>query len=329
MTIIGFRYCDDKNKFCNKTGIPLIELKCKWYNSKLKTFSEEFFNVGVLYKINLHHDIKGKEGMENLLVNYRNFINSNFYHSVELKEYFDLEEYVPGGVSNETNEDLGTSKPKVKKVTIKNTLVQIEDIIYKHYFYEALVSDLLQNRKTPILIKKINSISDNVLWGEKFPDYLGKKNTNIFLFDFKEESYYYISYSDRFNKLSRRVVRVRDVTLFVSDKVKLLEHLGLDKQGLTDENSALKELLDSNAHHFLLKLGLENGKVGLSARKGATDIVCSNKLLFNDYVNVFLEANCLLKKGKIRHFKLDGIYEAKEIIDGANWFEADIATLIV
>jgi hypothetical protein len=41
MTVID-KYSDQSFLILRKTGLPLIELKCKWYNSDSKSFSDHF-----------------------------------------------------------------------------------------------------------------------------------------------------------------------------------------------------------------------------------------------------------------------------------------------
>lgn len=308
MTVIGYRFCDEKNKFCQIEGKPLLEFKCKWFNAYLKTYSEEYLKVETLYKIDLGLEVGENSDKRNLLEDYSSYINSNYYHQIRLKEPFDLEE-------------VGSD---VRKTKIRNTLVQIEDLTFKHYFYMALVNDFLKNKKDSILVDKINKIPDNELWGTKFPDYSNKRNTNIFHFEFKSGEYYFLSYADKFNRFSKRVVKVRDVSLFVSDKIQLIKDLGLNKKALSKKEENLKNMLSSEYNMFSVQLNLDNNTIGISIDLGVPKLIISNTILYHNSISVLLETNCLLRKGKIRHFKLDGIYEIQAIKNGDDLFENEL-----
>ncbi|QQU03584.1 hypothetical protein [Myroides odoratus] len=308
MTVIGYRFYDEKNKFCQIEGKPLLEFKCKWFNSQLKTYSEEYLKVDTLYKIDLGLEVGENSDKRNLLEDYSSYIDSNYYHQIKLKEPFELEE-------------IGLD---VGKTEIRNTLVQIEDITFKHYFYMALVDDLLKNKKDSILVSQINKIPDNELWGTRFPDYLNRRSTSIFSFEFKAGEYYYISYADKFNRFSKRVIKVREVSLFVSDKNKLIEDIGLNRKPMNNNEKKLKDILSSEYNMFSIKLNLDNNMVGISIDSEQIKVTTSNTILHHSSVSILLETNCLLRKGKIRHFRLDGIYEIQSIKNGSDWFEEEI-----
>lgn len=291
MTVIDFRYCDDKNKFCNKTGKPLIEFKCKWYNSKLKTFSEEFLNIDLLYIVDF----------PNVLEDYAAKIDGNSYNLIKMKKYIMLED------SGEIN--------------VKYTLAQVESILHKHYYYEVLTSDLLKGKKNSVLIgSKIMSIEPNILWGPTYPDYKNKSYFNrINDYDFKENEYYFISYTDKAKRFSKRVVKIRDIFFVIENREALYESLGWADDEISGNDSIKKEFVSGTNLFFINSMTREN--VSISKEKNGEEISVSRSFINNKNVVVLLETNCLLKNGLIRHFRLDGISEVRMINNGVRLLE--------
>lgn len=291
MTVIDFRYCDDKNKFCNKTGKPLIEFKCKWYNSKLKTFSEEFLNIDLLFIVDF----------PSVLEDYAAKIDGNSYNLIKMKKYIMLED------SGEIN--------------VKYTLAQVESILHKHYYYEVLTSDLLKGKKNSVLIgSKIMSIEPNILWGPTYPDYKNKSYFNrINDYDFKENEYYFISYTDKAKRFSKRVVKIRDIFFVIENREALYESLGWADDEISGNDSIKKEFVSGTNLFFINSMTREN--VSISKEKNGEEISVSRSFINNKNVVVLLETNCLLKNGLIRHFRLDGISEVRMINNGVRLLE--------
>ncbi|MCS4240173.1 hypothetical protein M2306_001770 [Myroides gitamensis] len=291
MTIIGFRFIDEKDKFCSETKKPLIEFKCKWYNSQLKTYSEDFFKTDLLYEINQQLEI------DDVLNYYLNQLESNSYNLIPLNKEIKLED---------------------SDITVKYTLIQVEEILFKHYFYQAFILNLIHNKKESILIKErpleINEIE---LWGAKFPNYKEASGKNIFEYKFDLDEYYYISYSDKFDRLSKRIVYIRNCFLVIVNSQRLLDSIGLKKTSA--KRTRLKEAI-KETNTFYVKC--REKSIGLSKKENFEDIFFLNKeILSNKNVNVFIETNCLLKNGKIRHFRLDNIYSIRKIENGIDLFE--------
>ncbi|WP_121966181.1 hypothetical protein [Myroides sp. N17-2] len=302
MTVIGCKFIDDKDKFCSHTGEPAIELKCKWYNSQSKTFSEESFRIESLYLI----DLKIEGITSDLLSEYKEQIESNSFNLIELKTPLGLEGTV--GLS------------------VKYSLLQIENIVYKHYFYEALVYNLLKNSKESILINKnINEIKDGDLWGTSYPDYAYRRYLNgITSYPIKENEYYQISYNDRMNRFTKRVIKVRDIFFVIENEKKkaLYENLGWTEGNISAENNEVKEFIDSSNLFFINSFG--NSNVTISKDKEGERILVSSRLIKDKNIVILLETNCLLKNGEIRHFRLDGISEIRAINNGIDLFENGI-----
>ncbi|WP_431241291.1 hypothetical protein ACQ9BO_14415 [Flavobacterium sp. P21] len=128
MTVIGFKFTDDKNKFCEKTGSPLIELKCKWYNSHTKSFSENFLPIETLYQVNDTQDIIFKT---DLLSDIVNSIEENFFFNLPAIKSFKLEG---------------------QDIMITHTLGRSEAVLYKHYFYQMNYFDYISHNKSAVTI---------------------------------------------------------------------------------------------------------------------------------------------------------------------------------
>ena len=297
MTIIGHRFIDDKNKFCDRSGIPLLELKCKWYNSQSKSFSEEFIKLEALYEI----DLKLSNGERNLLDDYYESVNSNDYFLVPLNESIKLEK----------------SESEVRFMPI-----QVEDIIYKHYFYEALISNMFSNKKELMLLTDfISVIQNNILWGIEYPSY-NEKYRSVKSCQFNKEEYYQISYSDKLRRNTKRVVKIVD-TFFVITKIKdLLVELGLEKEtDLDDNQKALLNLLKENNLVYFNSHSDDSSSIEIYSAIGESVFTLPISILESNNVEVLLQTNCLLREGKVRHFKKDGIYEIREIKNGKELFE--------
>ncbi|AJA68685.1 hypothetical protein MODO_0240 [Myroides odoratimimus] len=299
MTVIGCKFIDEKDKFCSHTGGPAIELKCKWYNSQSKTFSEESFRIENLYLIDLKI-----EGITNdLLSEYKEQIESNSFNLIELKKPLVLE---------------GTDG-----LSVKYSLLQIESIVYKHYFYEALVYSLLKNSKESILInKKIKEIKDGVLWGTSYPDYAYKGYlSGITSYPIRENEYYQISYNDKMDRFTKRVIKIKDIFFVIENEKKeaLFENLGWLNDDISAADNEVKEFIDSSNLFFINSFG--NSNVTISKDKGEVGISVSSKLIKDKNIVILLETNCLLKNGAIRHFRLDGISEIRAINNGVDLFE--------
>lgn len=300
MTVIDFRYSDDKHKFCTKTGKPIIEFKCKWYNSKLKSFSEEFFNLELVYEVD--------ESKSKLLNDYSSLIDKNSFNLVELKEPFVFT--LEGAIS-----------------VVHNSLVQVESIIYKHYYYEALVYSLLKDKKESLLIKnEIKEINDNVLWGPKYPDYVSRQYINgLMSFSFAENEYYLISYTDMAARFTKRVIKIRDIFFVINNKKELYDRLGwATGKGLSASDSKIKSYLDKENMFFIKELGVAKVKVNKNKGGVGVGVNIPIELLKDKSITVLLEANCLRKNGAIRHFRLDGISEVRAINKGVDLFEHGI-----
>src|SRR5690606_40281237 len=93
MTIIGYRFIDDKKKYCEETGEFNLEFKCKWYNSSTKSYSEEFIHYKAIYLIKETSELTEDTDP---LTDALESINSNKLIKIKLENYLKLEGLNPG-----------------------------------------------------------------------------------------------------------------------------------------------------------------------------------------------------------------------------------------
>src|SRR5690554_1485125 len=87
MQIIGYRFSDEKKKFCEETGDLKLEFKCKWYNHISRGFSEEFLPYQTLILINELIEEKKKISGINDTINSNQLIQ----YPIPENEVFNLE----------------------------------------------------------------------------------------------------------------------------------------------------------------------------------------------------------------------------------------------
>lgn len=290
MTIIGYKFSDDKNKFCEKSGLPLIELKCKWYNSSSKTFSESFFEYEILYSVRETQELLLEK---DLLSDISDSIEENKFFILPISNSFELEGSVNG-----------------KYVT--DTIGHSEAIVYKHYFYQMNYFDYMTYNKSIITIDRpFTEISEKDIFGKKYPNYDRGYKTKVSDCKFKFGEYYSIVYKDTYDKITRRIIKIADLFIYIKDFNEFVEtYRSLESWNPEEEPS------------FVSYGYMEDGKVFIHSNDGSIPNNTLPKAIFNDEnVEIMLNANCLLRKGKYRNFKLNSILEVREIIDGENIFE--------
>lgn len=290
MTIIGYRFSDDKNKFCEKSGLPLIELKCKWYNSSSKTFSETFLKYETLYLVRETQDLL----LEKDLL-------SDIHDSIEENKFFILPISSPFALEGSAN-----------KYHITDTIGHSEAIVYKHYFYQMSYFDYITYNKSIITIDRpFTEISEKDIFGNKYPNYNKGFKVKVTDCKFKLGSYYSIVYQDTFDNITRRIIKIADLFIYIKDFNEFVEeYRNLESWNPEEEPS------------FVSYGYLDDGKLFIHSNDGSIPSNTLSKKIFNDEnVEIMLNANCLLRKGKYRNFKLKNILEVREIINGADIFE--------
>lgn len=294
MTVIGFKYSDEKQKYCEKTGLPLIELKCKWYNSSSKTFSESFFQYDILYSI-----IETQELFDeiDLLADISESLDGNLFFILPLEKKFPLE--LEG--NNTTNETFVTK-----------TIAQSHSISFKHYFYQMNHFDYgTQKKSTITLDSSFDTIQENVLFGKKYPNYDKGYKSKISDCKFKVDNYYYIVYEDAFHNRTKRLVKLKDLFIYIKDFKEFKNNYKELESWDARENISFvnyKYQADGSVFIHLDGVSIPNNTL-------------PKTIFVDENLEIMLNTNCLLRKGKIRNFKLNQISEVREITNEQNIFE--------
>lgn len=187
MTIIDIVKNKEEKKF-SSTKSDSIEkdlskyfFKCKWYNSKTSSYSEELIPSKVLGFV-----VNQTEVIEEIMVG----INENNFLMTSLKGKYVLE--------------LEDSFDKV----INNIIRPIE-IIFNHYYYKINAFDYAKQKISSYTTDNLSLdfIEKPTIFASTYPRY---KTTfhpiteNIF----HEQEYYFIKYKDKFNKITNRIIKV-------------------------------------------------------------------------------------------------------------------------
>lgn len=284
MQIIGFKYVDEKKKICDETQNLKLEFKCKWFNHITKSFSDEYIPYQALVFI--------EENTAFTIKDLYKLINTNelIRYKLQLPEVNDeLLEF--DYVDSKKGFELENSN-----VMIGYTLLRPEDIIFKHYFHSLLAFDLItQTSIHNLSFKKmelLNSTDNFLKEGDNFPRYESNKYLNVYDCFFENDAYYYIQYKDEANRITIRIIKTIDFILYAQD----LDNY--DELPQLDENKIIFD------------------------KKSWNDIKYEKRKLINDEnITIIISANCLLRRGRVRHFKLKNILSVIEIKNGNNIFE--------
>jgi hypothetical protein len=297
MTTIGYKFSDDKHKFCEKSGQPLMELKCKWYNSSSKTFSESFFPFEILFYVNETQELFPKN---DLLSDVNESINDNSFFNLPIPLLPVDKSFILEGSNTKISRTLGLP----------------ESIMYKHYFYQMNYFDYIIQKKSTITINNIfTNLKENNIFGKKYPDY-DSRGFRLKTVDckFKSGNYYYIRYQDTYNNITRRIIKINELFIYIKDLKKLKATYKNLTSWINDEDLYF---VNYNYH--------DDGKIFIHL---PGEIIPDNtlpKTIFEDSnLEIILNTNCLLRKGRIRNFKLNSIIEIQEIINGHALFEDQI-----
>lgn len=235
MTIIGYKFSDEKKKICEDTGDINLEFKCKWYNSTAKTFSEEFLPYQVLALI------KNNEELDKRIKLLPELIKSKKIIQIALE--------IPIVFKNREGEPTGEE--------ISYELLKPHSIAFYHYYHQLLVkllfSDKIRKQKIEIDYKICNDV-----FGVKYQ----KDEDKVSSYDFIPNEYYLIKYKDKNNNITKRIIRV----------------------------------------NYIYSLETFNGIENIP-----------NEQISLYYSNLKINANCLLRRGEIRNFRLQGMLEIAPI----------------
>ncbi|CAM3371387.1 hypothetical protein [Empedobacter stercoris] len=243
MTIIGYKFSDEKKRICEDTGDINLELKCKWYNSTAKTFSEEFLPYQVLALIKKHEELNTKNKLLPELIKSKKNIQIALENPIVFKNK-------EGELTDEI---------------ISYELLEPHSIAFYHYYHQLLVkslfSDKIRKQKIEIDFKICNDV-----FGVKYQ----KDEDKVSFYDFIPNEYYLIKYKDKNNNITKRIIRVNKV-----------EVNGEIYSSLEDFKNFEKTL--------------------------------NTEQLLDFYKVLKINTNCLLRRGEIRNFRLQGMLEITPI----------------
>lgn len=226
LTVIDVKLNDEKIAFNIKSGnqkkiTSYFLLKCKWYNPLSGGFSEDFIPIET---IELVPKTKSLDLITDLIVN-KLFFKQNFDNHITL--------------------NCG--------IVINYSYIQPTELIFNHYKYQLSYYDFFKNKFSKIDLLEIDFDGKNVklneLIIEKIPEYKTtfQDFSSVKDYVFKKNHYYRITYKDLQDKITRRVIYVKE---FIKDKVIIADCLlrdGEERHFRLKEGSVLKvEVLDSN-----------------------------------------------------------------------------------
>lgn len=178
------RYSKNKpntiEKDCTK-----YQFKCKWFNPISSTFSEDYFSTNVLGIVNFDSDF---------ISHVDEIIKENDYILYDLEKEISLEDSI---------------------ITIKKSLMTINDLVLNHYYYNLAFYDKLFHRSgitksNKIFIEgNINRYKENEIFDKILPEIIDNTLKSITSKSFIKNEYYLIRYINRFDKITDRVIKAR------------------------------------------------------------------------------------------------------------------------
>lgn len=225
LTVIDVKNNEEKVGCNAKSGnlrkiTSKILLKCKWYNPLSGGFSEDFIP---LETVEMVKNITNLEMISTLILN-KTFFRNVFENHIELES---------GKIFH-------------------HSYIQPIELVFNHYKYRLKYFDFFKTKYTEIDLSEIIFENDvvglNDLIIDKIPDY----KTNIQEFTtisdlvFEKNKYYRLTYKDQQDRITRRVILVKD---FIAKKVIIADCLlrdGQERHFRLKEGSILKvEILES------------------------------------------------------------------------------------
>jgi hypothetical protein len=226
MTVIDVKLNDDKIKYDDKNGnqkkiATNFLVKCKWFNSNSSTFSEDFLPIESLDIIDLNSSMV-KEISE--CISEKKLIEFTYGSTIIL--------------------DSG--------IELKQTFIQPIELIFNHYkyklkYYDFFKSTYSEEDVSKISMKKLLNSEDFVT--NQTPRYDSVKLDFVTTdnFEFNIEEFYRITYKDAHDRISKRVIYVKD---FIKNKVIIADCLlrnGEERHFQTKKENVLKiEELDQS-----------------------------------------------------------------------------------
>lgn len=225
LTVIDVKNNDEKIGFNPKSGnlrkiASKFLLKCKWYNPLSGGFSEDFIP---LETVEMVQDVTNLDMISDLILN-KMFIKNIYENHIKL----------------ECGE------------VLHHSYIQPIELIFNHYKYKLKYFDFFKTKYVEMDLSEINFEDDivglNDLIIEKIPEYKTsiQEFTNISEFVFEKHKYYRITYKDQQDRITKRVIFVKE---FIAKKVIIADCLlrdGEERHFRLKEGSILKiEILES------------------------------------------------------------------------------------
>jgi len=224
LTVIDVKLNDEKISFNTKSGnqkkiISYFLLKCKWYNPSSGGFSEDFIPIETVLIL---PEIKSLELISEL-------ISDKLFIKQISKNHIVLE----------------------SGVVIDHSYIQPIEIIFNHYYYKVKYYDFFKNKFNEIDLSNIDldgetaELSDFIT--EKIPEYRKQLQefSSVKEYVFVVGNYYRITYKDLQDKITRRIILVKE---FIKDKVIIADCLlrdGEERHFRLKESILKVEVLDS------------------------------------------------------------------------------------
>lgn len=190
MTIIDIVKNKEEKKFSStkpdhvEKDLSKYMFKCKWYNPKTSSYSEELIPSVILGIVN--DQTKDLEKINS-------GINENLYIIINLKNNFELED---------------SSK------LVFNNIIKPVELIYNHYYYKLNAFDYIKQKIASYPLDDIinnDSLIDfrerTTVFGHTYPRYktsFRPITANIF----NDNEYYLIKYRDKFSKITTRIIKI-------------------------------------------------------------------------------------------------------------------------
>jgi len=294
MTIIAHRFPDDKKKFCEETGRLKVDFKCKWYNSASKSFSEEFIPYQVLQLVKETSELFEKDILSDIKV----AIESNKLIKINVKD-----------------KDVFSLEGSDSLVEIKKTILEPTDIYFKHYHYVFQSFNCVTQKKQILKLDSVFETKDQTdVFGASYPDYNNGLINRVIDCHFKEGQYYQIQYSDQFQRVTKRIIKVTDLIIYINN----YDQFKKDYKISENENSQETEFTN---FYYEEDQGAGFSKIRFLINKKPTESFKVKSVIEDNNLECFIVANCLLRRGKIRNFKLKNILSVTEINNGDLLFE--------
>ncbi|AZA73774.1 hypothetical protein [Chryseobacterium indoltheticum] len=177
------KYSSTKESFVEK-DLSKYMFKCKWYNPKTSSYSEELIPSVILGIV--------KNQTSDLEI-ISSGINENGYIIIDLKNDVELED---------------------SSRLVGNTIIKPTELIFNHYYYKLSAFDYMKQRTASYPlgdIRKNVSLDDftqkAIIFGQIYPRYktiFRPITANIFT----ENEYYLIKYRDKSNKITTRIIKL-------------------------------------------------------------------------------------------------------------------------